>query len=151
MERLRGTPVRVEELVRSFQSKILTVRLDGRWSIQEHVCHLLDLDKLHEGRLEDYLANATKLRPADMENKKTFQAGHNAKPILGLLTSFREARTHFVRRLEKFDEEMLGRTALHPRLQKRMRVVDFAYFVAEHDDHHLASMTELSKILTKQK
>jgi hypothetical protein len=29
-----------------------------------------------------------------------------------------------------------------------MRVVDMGYFVAEHDDHHLARMTELAKLLT---
>ena len=35
------------------------------------------------------------------------------------------------------------RTALHPRLGLPMRAVDHAFFVAEHDDHHLARITEL--------
>jgi hypothetical protein len=34
--------------------------------------------------------------------------------------------------------------ALHPRLQRRMRVIDMAYFVAEHDDD-LATINELSR------
>jgi hypothetical protein len=28
-----------------------------------------------------------------------------------------------------------SRTSLHPRLQQPMRMIDHAYFVAEHDDH----------------
>jgi len=39
----------------------------------------------------------------------------------------------------------MERTALHPRLQQPMRVLDMAFFTAEHDDHHLARMTELSR------
>jgi hypothetical protein len=35
---------------------------------------------------------------------------------------------------------------VHPRLQQPMRVVDMAFFVAEHDDHHLARMTQLARM-----
>jgi hypothetical protein len=31
----------------------------------------------------------------------------------------------------------------HPRLKRLMRLVDHLYFVAEHDDHHLARIWEL--------
>jgi hypothetical protein len=37
------------------------------------------------------------------------------------------------------DDQLLN-TALHPRLKIPMRIVDLAYFVAEHDDHHLATI-----------
>jgi hypothetical protein len=40
-------------------------------------------------------------------------------------------------------DEQLERAALHPRLKTPMRIVDLAYFVAEHDDHHLARVREL--------
>ncbi len=42
MERLRGTPARVEDRVRSFPPEILTVRVGEAWSIQENVGHLAD-------------------------------------------------------------------------------------------------------------
>jgi hypothetical protein len=42
-----------------------------------------------------------------------------------------------------FDETFIQRTALHPRLNVPMRVLDWAYFIAEHDDHHLAQITVL--------
>jgi hypothetical protein len=37
------------------------------------------------------------------------------------------------------------RTALHPRLKRPMRLVDLCFFVAEHDDHHLATVTRLAR------
>ena len=147
VERLRGTPARMDELFRALPSQILTVRVDGAWSIQEQVGHLLDLDELHEGRLEDYDQHLDVLRPADMSNRKTFEAGHNSAPIDELLKGFRDARARFIRRLEELDEDAVARTALHQRLQKQMRVIDMALFVADHDDHHLASINELSRLL----
>jgi hypothetical protein len=32
---------------------------------------------------------------------------------------------------------------LHPRLQQPLRIVDIAYFDAEHDDYHLGRIGEL--------
>jgi hypothetical protein len=34
---------------------------------------------------------------------------------------------------------------VHPRLGTPMRLVDMMFFVAEHDDHHLATITELAR------
>ncbi len=149
LERLRGTPARLEEMVRALPSRALTARVGERWTIQEQVGHLLDLDELHEGRLEDYERGLETLRPADMSNRKTYEADHNAAPVEDLLARFRAAREAFVRRLESLDEAGVARTALHPRLQKPMRVIDMALFVAEHDDHHLASITELTRLLVE--
>jgi len=33
--------------------------------------------------------------------------------------------------------------SVHPRLQQPMRLVDSLYFVAEHDDHHIAKISGL--------
>ena len=143
VERLRGTPARLEELTRGLAPEVLTARRGPAWSIQEHAGHLLDLDELHEGRLEDYARRLSTLRAADMKNRKTEEAGHNDARLADLLAAFRAARLRFVRRLEALTEAEASASALHPRLRKQMRVIDLAYFVAEHDDHHLASVTEI--------
>lgn len=150
VERLRGTPARLEELVRALPSSVLTVRIGDGWSIQEHVGHLYDLEELHEGRIDDYAAGLQILRAADMSNRKTNEAVHNDTPIATLLARFREARTRFVQRLEEMDRPAIERTAMHPRLQKPMRVLDFALFTAEHDDHHLASITYVARTLEER-
>lgn len=145
VERLRGTPARLEELVRSLPPQVLTARRGDAWTIQEHAGHLVDLDELHEGRLEDYAHSLERLRPADLSNRKTYEAGHNDAVLENLLASFRAARARFVSRLEALSDEEVAATAIHPRLGKQMRVIDMALFVAEHDDHHLATITELGR------
>jgi hypothetical protein len=146
VERLRGTPARLEELTRGLTREELTAKPGGLWSIQEQAGHLLDLDELHEGRLEDYAQGLEVLRAADMRNRKTEEAGHNAARIEEILAAFRAARRGFVRRLESLTVEEVSASALHPRLQKQMRVIDMAYFTAEHDDHHLASISGLRRL-----
>ncbi|HYE12880.1 MAG TPA: hypothetical protein VD968_00375, partial [Pyrinomonadaceae bacterium] len=89
LERLRGTPARLEEMVRAVPAELLTARAGEAWTIQEQVGHLLDLDELHEGRLEDYAARLETLRPADMTNRKTYEADHNSAPVERLLAEFR--------------------------------------------------------------
>jgi uncharacterized damage-inducible protein DinB len=143
IERLRGAAPRIEDKIKGLPVEILTRRDGDAWSIQEHIGHLLDLDELHIGRLDDYLAGAEVLRAADMQNRKTWQAGHNTRPVDELIREFRREREIFVERLEAWDPDRVGQSALHPRLKQPMRVIDMAFFVAEHDDHHLAKMTEL--------
>ena len=145
VERLRGTPARIVDKVRDLSPTLLT-RCEGEaWSIQEHIGHLLDLDELHDGRLDDFLAGAEVLRVADMTNRRTHEARHNERPIDDLLQAFRRERESFVARLDAWDERLISLTALHPRLRQPMRVIDMAFFTAEHDDHHLARMTELAR------
>jgi uncharacterized damage-inducible protein DinB len=146
-ERLRGTPARLEEKLRALDHPTRTRRRDSAWSIQEHAGHLLDLDELHFGRLDDYDAGASVLRAADLSNRKTEEADHNARPVEDLLRAFRGERARFLARLEAWNEERLARVSRHPRLERPMRAIDMAWFVAEHDDHHLATMTTLAREL----
>ena len=146
VERLRGAPARVEDKVRDLPASVLTRRDGNAWSIQEQIGHLLDLDELHTVRLDDYLAGVAVLRPADITNRRTTEAGYNEHPIASLVSALRRERERFVDRLEGWDERRLADKALHPRLKQPMRVIDMAFFVAEHDDHHLARMTELARM-----
>jgi len=143
VERVRGTPVRLEERVRGLEPPDLTMRIGERWSIQEHVGHLLDLEELWSGRLDELLAGDEQLRPADLENRKTYQANHNDRLIDELLSDFRAIRLEIVNRLEALSQNDMRRQSLHPRLRQPMTAVDLFFFVAEHDDHHLACITEI--------
>ena len=150
MERIKGTPARLEELLHSLPKTILTVKPEHGWSIQEHAGHLLDLDELHSGRVDDFIFRAKTLRAWDGTNRKTHDAHHNTHSADDILRAFREARSRFVQRLEILDDETHHVVALHPRIQKPMRVVDMVFFTAEHDDHHLSSITELARVLLKK-
>ncbi|MCH9650058.1 MAG: DinB family protein [Deltaproteobacteria bacterium] len=144
LERLRGTPARLEERVSQVPSKDLTRRYGERWSIQEHVGHLADLEPLWRGRVEDLLGGQEELRHADLENTATWQAEHNKAQSEVVLAEFRSQRAELMERLESLSEESLRTaTALHPRLRQPMSIVDLCFFVAEHDDHHLATVSTL--------
>jgi uncharacterized damage-inducible protein DinB len=145
IERLRGTPSRLEIMLAGLDREILIKRPGNAWSIQEHAGHLLDLDELHEKRVNQYLAGMSILLPADMSNKKTYRADYNSKDINNILQQFRNARENLVKKAEEADDIIITRTAVHPRLNKEMRFVDMLYFTAEHDDHHITVMRILLK------
>ena len=148
IERLRGTPARVEERVGRLHAEILTRQPSGAWSIQENLGHLLDLEPLWTRRVAEFEAGGAKvLSAADMSNQATVAARHNDRPMDELLRDFRRARGVLVSAFERVPEPVQSRTALHPRLQKPMRLVDLAVFIAEHDDHHLARITALLSVL----
>jgi uncharacterized damage-inducible protein DinB len=145
IERLSGTPARVEEIISKLEPALLTLRLKDKWTIKEEIGHLADLEPLWAGRLEDLINGLAELRAADLTNQKTHTANHNVTEIKILLLRFREQRQQFVSKLLNLNDEQLLKSSLHPRLKTPMRMIDMAYFVAEHDDHHLASIREILK------
>jgi len=140
LERFRSVLVRLEEITTNLYEETLTFKLGGKWSIKEHAGHLLALEELVEKRLDDYLEKKEILSPADMSNKKTYEAGFNKKDLRDILSEFRNARQHLVERLENFTKEEAAIISVHPRLNQKMRVVDWVYFMSEHDDHHLTTI-----------
>jgi uncharacterized damage-inducible protein DinB len=141
--RLRGTPARLEELVHEAPRDLLIRKTEEKWSPQEQAGHLLDLEPLWMARVDDFLTGGTELTVADLQNRKTHDANHNARSVDEILRGFRDERTRLVKRVEGTGPALFARTMLHPRLKQPMRLIDHLYFVAEHDDHHLARIWEL--------
>ena len=146
IERVRGASARLDEYLNAAPSEILTRQDEGRWSIQENAGHLYDLDELTLQRIDQYAAGVQVLTAADITNKATSAANYNSVPAAYISQSFRERRNEVVRKLESFDAEMFARSAIHPRLNSPMRLVDFVFFEAEHDDYHLTRINELLKL-----
>src|ERR687891_577947 len=65
-------------------------------------------------------------------------ARRNDRSTSELLAAFRARRLDLVRRLELLTAEEAALASEHPRLRRPLRLVDWLYFLAEHDDHHLA-------------
>jgi uncharacterized damage-inducible protein DinB len=141
--RLRGTPARMDEMLGAALPDALMKNPPGKWSAQEHAGHLLDLEALWTARLDDFFADVETLTVADLSNRKTSEANHNSRVLAKILADFRTARFAMLDRITKFQPEDFARTRLHPRLKQPMRLVDQLYFVAEHDDHHLAIIWEM--------
>jgi uncharacterized damage-inducible protein DinB len=143
VERLRGTHARVADKILYVGTDGLTHRPGERWSIQEHIGHLLDLEPLWATRVWEFLSGSENLTAADMSNRKTHEAHHNERAIAQIVAQFGVARHRLVAQLDGVADADVVRTAFHPRLKRSMRLVDLCFFVAEHDDHHLAAVTRL--------
>lgn len=144
--RLRGTPARLEEIFRGVSRNVLLAKAGDKWSAQEHAGHLLDLESLWMARVDDFVRGGETLTVADLSNRKTYEANHNARVLSEILAEFRTARLGLVDCVGKLQSDLFGRSMLHPRLKQPMRLVDHLYFVAEHDDHHLARIWEMINI-----
>lgn len=145
IERLSGTPVRLRAMIPEVPASLLVWKPNEKWSIQEEVGHLSDMEPLWLGRLEDLVNGRDELRIADLTNQQTHNANHNATAIDVLLQQFSEQRQVLVNQLFQLEPTQLLASSLHPRLKTPMRIIDLAYFVAEHDDHHLAGIREIMR------
>lgn len=140
--RLEGGIFRLYNLLSNADDELCSHNPNG-WSVKEHVGHLYDLEELWWKRLQDFQQNKTILTPADLNNQKTKEAAHNEKPLDQLIDQFTVERQKILETIYGFDEEMLSRTSVHPRLNQPMRLIDSLYFVAEHDDHHISALSNL--------
>src|SRR5260221_14534587 len=95
IERLCGTPARIEEIVSKLPPALLISRPGEKWTIKEEIGHLFDLEPLWIGRLEDLANGLTELRVADLTNQRTHTANHNATEIQILIQQLREQRQRF--------------------------------------------------------
>ena len=116
-----------------------------RWRSRKNVGHIADVEPLWLGRIDDILAGTETMRAADLTNTKTHQAGHNNRSMPDVLASVCDVRRALMDCLDSLTVEQMASAALHPRLQVPMRLVDLCHFVAEHDDYHLARITELRR------
>jgi hypothetical protein len=144
--RLRGTPARLEEIFRGVSRNVLLAKAGDKWSAQEHAGHLLDLESLWMARVDDFVRGGETLTVADLSNRKTYEANHNTRALSEILAEFRTARLGLVDCVGRFQPDLFGHSMLHLRLKQPMRLVDHFYFVAEHDDHHLARIWEMINI-----
>jgi uncharacterized damage-inducible protein DinB len=143
IERLEGTPARLAEKMKQINKAILPVSKDHKWSIKREIGHLADLEPLWLERAKEIIAGESDLKKADLTNSKTQEADHDEREVTALMADFSTQRQYLVQLLRALQDTDLDRSSKHPRLGTPMKIIDLAYFVAEHDDHHLAQITSL--------
>jgi uncharacterized damage-inducible protein DinB len=141
LERLEGTASRLRSLLSGIER---ANPVDAGWTIAQEVGHLIDLEPLWLTRAHDIIRGQPALTAADLSNRATHEGDHDRWPVTQLVERFEDARRALVSALRGAQDSDLERSARHPRLGTPMRLVDLAYFVAEHDDHHLARLRELT-------
>ena len=139
LERLTYTPTRLKELVLNLTEEKL-IQSSGKWSIKQNIGHLTDLEPIWIGRVNDILDGKEQMRGIDLTNKKTHEANHNYITTSDLINNFSSIRSQLVDLCRQNINKMDTISAIHPRLGIEMRIIDLMYFVAEHDDHHIATI-----------
>jgi uncharacterized damage-inducible protein DinB len=148
LERLEGTPLRLEAKLDGLSEEELTASPDGKWSIQVHLGHLLTLESLWLGRLDDMVMGKEELRAWETTNLETKEANFNEGHLPTILEDFSTMREGFCDALRLLEGECDTMSAFHPRLKAPLSLIEMAYFIAEHDDHHLAVMEKIKGSLS---
>ena len=141
LERLAGTSHRLRALLVGGER---SSAVEGGWSLAQELGHLHDLEPLWLQRASDIIEGQPTLTVADLSNRTTHESDHDRWSVAEHIDRFERSRLVFVARLrDTSPDELLTRASKHPRLGTPMRLIDLAFFVAEHDDHHMARLREL--------
>jgi uncharacterized damage-inducible protein DinB len=141
---LKQAPDQLRAAVAGLAEDVLVHQPNGGWSIKEHTGHLSIMEPIWRTRFHDIQDKKPVLSPADLSNRATTEANFNAKGISVLLDQFLTERMTTLALLDTLNMLDGSRTSLHPRLQQPMRMIDLAYFVAEHDEHHILRIREIA-------
>ena len=137
VERLRGTAIRLEAILRDATDKTLNQKMQDKWSVLEQVNHLCNCEEIWLGRVEDILTRK------EIFERRTLKTEPQSEDIQVLLSNFSAARNKLIKLVKNLDEHTATLTINHPRLQRPIRLMDSLFSTAEHDDHHLAKIREL--------
>jgi hypothetical protein len=144
LERLEGTIVRIQSKVKHLEDKILSEKINGKWSIKQNIGHLAEVDEIANKRLDEMVKGISPMSPAVFEPQD-----YNPWPIEKVVELFKTNRLKNLKKYQSLAEGDLLKSSLHPRLNVQMTPVDLAWFDAEHDDHHLVKINEIISILRK--
>jgi len=150
VERLRGLHPRAAALAGGVDHEVLHRRHEGKWSIAQNLGHLADVETLWQERLDDLRRNREVYTPADPARFLAAAERHQGRPLAEILAELAEKRGQLVLAMLAAPRELQMASALHERLQCRMRLMDCALFYAEHDDHHLLRVRTLLGIFAKE-
>lgn len=140
LERIRGTSARLSALIAHAPMEHLQLQLNGKWSVMEHLGHLITLQDRFDGRAEDFERERDRLCEISLHDQEPILQAHRRRTVGDALEEFRLKREAFAHRVARFKDDVLNHTSFHPCQNKRMRPMDMLFWIAEHDDHHLATI-----------
>ena len=108
----------------------------GTWSIAELVCHLLDADLVHAGRMKWIIAEESPLLPNMDEVAWVARLDPNAMPVDEAAALFAAHRKWMARILRAQDEAAFARAGTHTE-RGRQTLAEILVYAVHHLDHHL--------------
>jgi hypothetical protein len=122
----------------------------GKWSIQEILGHLADVEIIYAHRLRQMLADKEPVISPIDQDAWARHLGYLETPAPELVALYGLNRHHNVRLLKRLKPEDLARTAFHPEIQGNVTVADLVGRMSAHGANHLEQIERLKKAAGKR-
>lgn len=141
LQALRLSGFRTQVLIHSIPTDKADFRYaDGKWSIREVLCHILDAERIFAYRALRFARNdKTNLHPFD-ENTYAPEANAGGRSMKKIADEFTHLRASTVDMFEGFTEEMLHRRGTAN--NNEISVLALGFVIAGHEAHHRRVLTE---------
>lgn len=135
--RLEKTHSQIKNIIRQATEHELNFQPEAKWSIKEHIGHLWLLEPLWQTRCMEINDGKENMSSADLNNTATNHALFNQYPVEQIINQFEKERQKTITILKSINKNHYNHSLIHPRLNQPIRIVDLAYFISEHDKHHV--------------
>jgi len=137
LEQLLTFPITLKEVIGNMDTRLLLERPQQKWSIQTHAGHLLTMESLWIGRLDDYFLERPKLRPWNGTNADTEAAQFDLQNITQILDDFKSIRSAHIKMIKQNLELLSSRSCLHEGHGKQITFLEHLQWIVKHDQEHL--------------
>ena len=132
---LRISGYRTLELVHSIPEKKMDFRYaEGKWSIRELLCHMIDAERIFAYRALRFARNDKTNLPGWDENSYAPQANAANRSLKRIADEMQHLRISSLDMFEGFTEEMLTRKGTAN--NNEMSVVALGFIIPGHETHH---------------
>jgi uncharacterized damage-inducible protein DinB len=137
LDLLFSFPATLEQTLENLPKTLLLERPEQKWSIQTHAGHLLTMESLWIGRLDDFFLERPTLRPWNGTNADTEAAQFDLQNITQILDDFSSIRSAHVSMIKQNISLLSQRSCLHEGSGKQLTFQDHLKWIVNHDQEHL--------------
>ncbi len=141
LQALRLSGFRTQVLIHSIPADKIDYRYaEGKWSVREVLCHILDAERIFAYRALRFARNdSTPLHSFD-ENLYAPEANAGGRSLKKIADEFTHLRASTVDMFEGFTEEMLRRHGIAG--TNDITVLAYGFVIAGHETHHRKILAE---------
>jgi uncharacterized damage-inducible protein DinB len=127
----------LKNLLNGVGEDLAEIKPEGKWSIKEHVGHLLTIESLWIARLDDFAMGKATLRPWNGTNADTDAGEFNKQRLAKIFEDFESIRTAHVKMIEFYLPKQDDLSSFHEGKQIKMTLRDHLEVMANHDLQHI--------------
>jgi uncharacterized damage-inducible protein DinB len=141
LQALRISGHRMQELVHSIPAdKADLAYAEGKWTIRELLCHIIDAERIFAYRALRFARNDKTNLPGFEEKEYAHQANADGRPLTRIANEMAHLRASTIDLFEGFTPEMLSRKGMAN--SNELSVVVLGFIIAGHETHHRKIIVE---------